>query len=161
MVVVSNPSADADEKIERAARVLRLSKQYREVFKAIYGGRKQFKSMEDIRRLVSNFNVNTYKAARVLHNEDIIDRRIKGNKKWYGKIGFYTHNREKILRLAANPDRLRNFPTKRKAKIRVVSAGSYRFRSGPRVKQLYIDDIDSFGKVRSVRHADEIGRAHV
>jgi hypothetical protein len=153
MTVVSNPRADADEKIERAARILRASKQNKEVFKAIYAGRKRFKSIEDIKRFVSNFNNNTYAAAARLFSEDIVDRKIVDG---YGKKDFYIHNRQRILRMSENLARLKKVPTKRKVQVQIAPSSTFRFRTNPKVQQLYIDDVDSFKKVRRIRKADAI-----
>lgn len=153
MNVVSNPSADADEKIERAARILRASKQNKEVFEIIYGGKKQFKSVEDFKKSVSKFNTNTYKAAARLYGEDIVDRKIVKGVAFYGKKDFYKHNRAKILGLAENAERLRKAPTKRKIQIN-IRPSNFSFRTRPKVQQLYIDDIDSFKKVRNVRRGE-------
>lgn len=43
--VVTNPSADREEKIEHAAKFLRKSKQARAVFNLLYKGNKQCKSI--------------------------------------------------------------------------------------------------------------------
>lgn len=154
MNVVSDPSANADEKIERAARVLRMSKQNKEVFVAIYTGKAKFKTIEQIGASVSKFNTNTYKAAARLYGEDIVDRNNSSGAVSYGKKDFYIAHRDKILKLADNPARLKVYPTKRKLQAQVSQKTSYTFRTKPQVKQIYIDDIDSFSKAKSVNKAD-------
>src|SRR5438094_497918 len=99
MTIVSNPSADAQEKIERAAHVLKASKQNLEVFTAIYRNSARFKSIEQINGSVSNPNKNTYKAAKRLYSDDIVERKIEGHVVFYGKKDFYATHRDKILRL--------------------------------------------------------------
>lgn len=146
MSVVSNPSADGDEKIERAARILRASKQNKEVFKAIYAGSKRFKSIEDVKKSVSNFNNNTYAAAARLFGEDIVDRKSVNGVVVYGKKDFYIHNRQRILRMSENLSRLKRAPTKRRVQIQIVPKATYTFRTKPKVQQIYIDEIDSFKK---------------
>lgn len=152
MNVFSDPSAHADEKIERAARVLRASKQNKEVFVAIYTGKRRFKTVEDIRGSVSHFNTNTYKAAARLYGEDIVDRKRENGVFYYGKKDFYIHHRERILSLAENTTRLKAYPTKRKQSHTVIK--SYTFRSKPQAEQLSIDEINSFKAVRSIKSAD-------
>lgn len=153
MTVVSDTSANADEKIERAARVLRASKQNKEVFIAIYKGKKTWKTVEDIRGSVSNFNTNTYQAAAKLYSEDIVEKKIVKRVIYYGKKDFYIHNRNHILGLSSNKVRLKAYPTKRKHVTRAV-VKSYAFRSKPQAEMLTVDDIDSFKAVRSVDSAD-------
>src|SRR3989344_7819424 len=154
MIVVSDTSANADEKIERAARVLRSSKQNMDVFRAIYSGGRS-KTIEDIRASVSHFNINTYKAAARLHGEDIVDRKHEGGVMYYSKKDFYKQHRDRILRLAKNLTRLKAYPTKRRQARTAVK--SYTFSSKPQAEQLTIDDIDSFKAVHSIRSADTSG----
>jgi hypothetical protein len=151
MTTVSNPSADADEKIERAARVLRASKQNLEVFKAVYGNSARFKTIDQIKRLVANANTNTYKAANRLYGEDIVEKRTRGHEVAYGKKDFYTIHRDRILRLVKNPGRLKAYPTKRKVRINSSPKIHYAFQSKPKVRQIYVDDIDSFSRARGKR----------
>ena len=160
MTIVSDPSANADEKIERAARVLRTSKQNKEVFTAIYRGSKRFKTIEEIRTQVTKFNTNTYKAAARLYGEDIVDRKqIKGITH-YGKKDFYKHHRDRILGLSSNAARLRAYPTKRKhAALTVIK--SYSFKSRPQAEMLMVDDIESFKAVRTVTSADTSGLTNI
>ncbi|MFH0829521.1 MAG: hypothetical protein V1907_05125 [Candidatus Kerfeldbacteria bacterium] len=154
MNIVSDTSANADEKIERAARVLRASKQNKEVFVAIYRGKKAWKTVEDIRSAVSNFNTNTYKAAAKLHSEDIVEKKVTKAVIYYGKKDFYIHNRQRILSLSANSTRLKAYPTKRKNSDHTSTIKSYSFRSRPQAELVTIDDIDSFRAVRSIASAD-------
>jgi len=154
MTIVSNPSADAQEKIERAALVLKASKQNLEVFEAIYRNSARFKSIEQIKGSVSRSNTNTYKAAKRLYSEDIVERKTKGLIVLYGKKDFYATHRDKILRLVKNPARLKAFPTKRKIQVAIAPKASYSFQTKPRVRQVYIDDIESFNRVQFVKRAD-------
>jgi hypothetical protein len=155
MSVVSDPSANAEEKIERAAKVIRASEQNKAVFKIIYSGSK-FKTIDDIKLKIPKFNTNTYKATNRLYGEDIIDKKRVDGVVYYGKKEFYTTNRDRILKLSQNFKRLKNYPTKRKL-INIATKTKYFFQSKPNVKQLYIDDIDSFNKVRGIKHANENG----
>jgi hypothetical protein len=153
MAIVSNPSADAHEKIERAAHVLKASKQNFEVFTAIYRNSSRFKSIEQIRGSVSKPNKNTYKAAKRLYSEDIVERKIEGRVVFYGKKDFYATHRDKILRLVKNPARLKAYPTKRKIQVTITPKTSYSFQTKARVRQIYVDDIESFSRVRSIQGA--------
>lgn len=148
MTIVSNPSADREEKIEHAAKILRRSPQAKKVFVNVYGGHKKYKTIEEIRGSIPGFNTNTYTAAAKLAGEDIIEvQRPKGLVS-YGKKDFYNINKKVILRLCENAPRLNKFPTKRK----VIIAGrktTYTFATKPRVKAITIDDIDSFSRVRN------------
>src|SRR6266704_2600257 len=106
MTTITNPGGDGDESIERAARVLRSSKQNTEVFRAIYTGSKRFKTIDAIRPSITKFNTNTYKAAARLYGENIVERKTVEGVVFYGKKDFYVHNRDRILNLARNAGRL-------------------------------------------------------
>jgi hypothetical protein len=154
MTTVSNPSADADEKIERAARVLRASRQNKDVFKAIYKGKRRFKSVEDLKRSVTNFTKKTYAAAARLAAEDIVDKKKQDGLMLYGKKDFYTHHRDRILRMSESLDRIKKAPTKRKIQIQIKPSRTYSFGSRPKVQQVYIDDVDSFQRIRRFSKGD-------
>lgn len=151
--VVTNPSADKEEKIEHAAKLLRSSRQVKEVFIAIYSGRRPFKIMEEIRSKVSKFNKNTQKAAAKLYGEDLVSReKTKGGYYKYGKLGFYKSNFKAIVRLSENPKRLKNYPTKRKINAQIRGGKFFNFLSRPQAIRIYLDDIDSFKKVRKIKN---------
>jgi hypothetical protein len=122
--VVSNPTGDKEEKIHHVAELLRSSSQAMNVFKAVYSGKKTFKSIEDIEGSVDVFNAKTYRAASRLANEGIVSSKKVGSKVFYGKDGFYTHNKPRILTLANNP---------------------------AQIEQLYIDDTSSFEEVKTIK----------
>jgi hypothetical protein len=154
MTVVSNPSADGDEKIERAARILRASRQNKDVFCAVYKGKRQFKSVEDLKRSVTNFTKKTYAAAARLAAEDIFEKKKLHGVMLYGKKDFYTHHRDRILRMSESLDRIKQAPTKRKVQVQIKGTPKFLFRSKPKVQQVYVDDIESFGRVRRFQRAD-------
>ena len=147
MNIVSDTSANAYEKIERAAHVLRASKQNKEVFQIVYSG-SRFKTLEDIKNKIGKFNTNTYKAAKRLYGEDIIDKKTIKGVIYYGKITFYATNRDKILKLSKNAKKLAAYPTKRKLRILNTKFSTVlNFPSKPKVKQIYVNEIDSFNLI--------------
>ncbi len=130
--VVTNPSADREEKIEHAAKILRASKQANAVFMAVYQGNRRCKMIEDMRRDISGFNANTYRAANRLEAENILDKKRLKGKDTYCKISFYTHNRDRILRLSKNSKRLKKYPTKRKILVS-HSKSTFTFQTRPKI----------------------------
>lgn len=149
MTIISNPSADKEEKIEHAAKILRSSKQAKQVFIFVYTGKKHFKSIKDIRKGIPEFNKNTYKAAARLAAEDVVDKKNENGMVFYGKKEFYTYNQRQILRLSENARRLKEYPTKRKFNG-ASQKNTFVFRTNfPRPRQLTIDNIDSFSKIKN------------
>jgi hypothetical protein len=162
VVQVSNPSGDRNDKIANAAKVLGRSKHRKAVFKAIYTGKKKIKKVSEISKTSELSNVRVLQEAKRLASEDIIHQlSSKINcETAYEKIDFYTHNRDAILRFASNKDKLDKFPTKTNPGIRYIQikVPVPKFASTSRrsvsVKQITIDDIDSFAKVKRFRSSD-------
>lgn len=155
MHIVSNPSADRPEKIEHAAKILRVSKQAKEVFRLVYTGGKQCKTIDDMRAGIRGFNNNTYAAANRLAAEDIVEKRTVKGRDYYCKIPFYTHNRNHILRLSENKNRLKTFNTKRS--ILSKESKIFSFSHRPQTELLHIDQIESFKRVKKVKEGDKEG----
>ena len=150
--VVSNPTGDSEEKIHHAAKLLRPSRQRREVFEIIYSGQKQYQSIEEIGAKVSKFNAKTYVAASKLAHEGVILYKKVGTKLYYGKDGFYMHNKKKILDTASSAKKLNSFTTKRNPKVKVsVSVKPIKLLTKPKEAQVYVDEIDSFKNVKAIK----------
>ncbi len=148
--IVSNPSGDRQDKMANAARVLGRSADRKKVFKAIYTKKKKVKSVSEICTISGIKNrVRVLQEAKRLCSEDIIQLAGKVNSETaYQKIDFYTHNRDKILALASNKNKLESFPTK----VSPIAIGKVIKISFPKklidIRQITVDDIDSFAKVR-------------
>lgn len=150
--VVTNPTADSSEKIQHAAELLKNSSQARAVFQAVYSSGKVWKTIEDIAEKVPSFNNKTKEAASRLAHEGVIPFKSVGRRVLYGKDRFYMHRKQRILNLAANPGRLKAFPTKRNQNVTVkVASHNVKFLTKPDAEQLYIDDIDSFKEVKKIK----------
>ncbi len=151
--IVSNPSADSAEKVEHAAKILRVSKHAKNVFRLVYRGKRGYKTVDDMRKEIQGFNTNTYVAANRLAAENILEKKKYQGRDAYYKISFYTHNRDRILRLSENSKRLKSYPTKRKISVNYGKT-TFIFHTRPQVQQLSVDDIDSFENVSSISGGD-------
>lgn len=150
-VNVSDVSGNRNDKIANAAMVLGRSEARKRVFLAIYNGKTKIKTVSDIQRLSGlKTRVRVLQEAKKLDGEDIVkqlEKKVNGETA-YEKIDFYVHNKKAIIRLAGNKEKLDKFPTKVNPRIQ----GSIIKISFPRnvvdVRQISIDDIDSFSKVK-------------
>lgn len=153
--IVSNPSADRNEKMANAARILGRSKDRRKVFLAIYHGKQRIKTVSDIKQISGlKNNVRVLQEGKRLASEDIVEqlpRKVKGETA-YQKIDFYTQNKDEIIRLATNKKRLREYPTKSNPRIRVSFVNASYPSTAVKIKQITIDAIDSFSKVRTIKN---------
>jgi len=155
-VQVSNPSGDRNDKIANAAKVLGRSKHRKAVFKAIYKGKQKVKKVSDIVNITDLDRKRVLTEAKRLAGEDIIHQlssKVNGETA-YEKLDFYTHNRDTIIRLAADKNKLDNLPTKANPKIKYIQVKipikkySSGFRRSTSIRQVTIDDLDSFSKAK-------------
>jgi len=152
--IVSNPSADRQEKIANAANVIGKSKVRLDVFCAIYTGKKRVKTVGDIRNFLNQkySRIEILNQGKRLASEDIVTQ-IKTTETAYEKKDFYTHNKAKIISLVKNKEKREKFPTKfsPSSKNQTQVETIIRLpRSFIKTKLLTIDDIDSFSKVRKI-----------
>jgi hypothetical protein len=150
---ISNPSGDRQEKIANAAKVLGKSKDRQAIFLAIYANKKQFKAVDEIMEITRKTNVRVLQEAKKLFAEDIVTRKKLDNKTYYGKIEFYTHNRDKIIQLAKNKKQLDRFPTKSNPQIQGQTIKVVFPKQKIKIKELMIDDFDNFIKIKKIKTA--------
>lgn len=146
---ISNPSGDRQDKIANAARVLGRSADRKKIFKAIYTSKKKVKTISEISALSGIKNpVRVLQETKRLRSEDIIHwvGKVKGETA-YQKIDFYTHNRDKILILASNKNKLESFPTKVSPQIVDKAIKILLPAKLIDIKCVTIDDIESFSKI--------------
>jgi hypothetical protein len=151
MQPVTDTRSNKNDQIKHAVEVIGRSKDRLKVFKAIYEGRKAVKTVSElvIRTRLARIRV-TQEAAR-LNGNGIVQAVKVGKETGYRKDLFYSTNRSTILRLLANPKSLQQLPTKTQPR---QSGGSTIIIRGvdrkPRIKELHIDEIDSFRAVKKV-----------
>jgi len=101
--------------------------------------------------------IRVLQEAGVLADNKIIHKTKVGKELAYEKDAFYSQNKEKILRLAGNKEALERFPTKFHPRNE-ISVTLTIPKMMVRVRQLTVDDIDSFAKVRKVRFSSQNNR---
>lgn len=120
------------------------------VFSAIYKGGKQ-KTISEIVTMTTLPRIRvTQEAAKLVANGIVGTTKVHGELA-YVKDSFYSQHRDKILSLAKNPEKLRQYPTKSTPhftnKVVKVSFPSSRVR----IRRITIDDIGSFRRVKGVK----------
>lgn len=151
ITVVSNPSADRYEKIVNAAKVLGRSKCRKKVFLEIYKGKKRIKTVDYLVSRTGLSNIRILQEGKRLDAEDIVKQTKVDGKTAYQKIDFYGQNKKKIISLSGDKDKQDKIPTRSnpQTKERIIRVNYP--RNMVKIKQIYIDDIDSFGKTRKIR----------
>jgi len=143
----SNPN----EQIVHCAKVIGRSKVRREVFKEIHRGKKSIKTVDDIVEKTGLDRIRVLQEARVLVNNRIVKKTKVDKKTAYIKDPFLAQNKNKILRIAGNKQEIEKIATKSNPKVAPITVEVSIPQRKVNIKQLTIDDIDSFKKVRSIK----------
>ncbi|HKX45544.1 MAG TPA: hypothetical protein VJP77_02490 [Planctomycetota bacterium] len=154
---VADRSSNKPEQIVHAAETIGRSKHRREVFAAIYRGKRRAKTVQELIEATKLPHIRVLDAGKHLADHSIVKQVRVDGQTAYEKIDFFQRNRRKILRLAADPAAREKVATKRGAatSLRNGSAKgllvnfSVRLRK-PLATYVTVDDIDSFSKVRGV-----------
>jgi hypothetical protein len=153
---VSDVRSNPQDQIAHAARVIGRSPQRRKVFIAIYKGKQKVKTVAEIVALLSSLSrKRVLEEAQKLYNNDIIKKTKVGKELAYEKYPFFTQNKDKVLRLAGNPSALKRFPTKTNPGIGNVSFTLSLPRKSIDAKQITVDDVESFARVRAMKSEDQ------
>lgn len=145
----SNPN----EQIAYAATIIGRSETRKQVFKEIHRGKKCIKTVSEIVKKTGLDRIKVLKAARYLYNNRIVKQLKINGELAYEKDDFYAQNKKSILRLAGDKHALAKYPTKRNPRAATVIVNLPVPRKAIDVKQLSIDDIDSFEKVKEIQLA--------
>jgi hypothetical protein len=148
----SNPN----EQIAYAATVVGKSEARRKVFEEINRGKKRVKTVGDIAKKTGLDRIKVLKAARYLYNNRIVKQLKINGKLAYEKDDFYAQNKKTILRLAGDKRALAKYPTKRNPRAKTVVINLPVPQKEINVKQISIDDIDSFKKVTEIPLAPSV-----
>jgi hypothetical protein len=154
---VTDTRSNAQDQIAHAARVIGSSDRCRKVFSAIYQGKKKIKTISEIVKMTSLDRMTVLQKAGKLSNLDIIKKTKVGKELAYEKYPFYTENKNKVLRLAGNKEALEKFPTKTNPNIRGATVTVSFSKKMIDAKQITIDDIDSFAKVKDLTPSQSPG----
>ena len=145
----SNPN----EQIAYAATVIGRSEARRKVFEEIHRGKKRVKTVDEIVQKTGLPRIRVLQEARHLYNNRIVEQRKVDGKLAYEKDDFYGQNKKVILRLAGNKRALEKYPTKRNPRATTVLVNLPVPKRAIDVRQLSIDDIDSFERVTQIQLA--------
>jgi len=149
---VTDIRSNPNEQIAHAASLLKGGRYRRLIFQLIYKGKKQTKLVSELAVKASMSRVRVLQEGKSLSSNGIVKQVKIGGETAYEKDAFFAQNKKKILALAANKDRLKSFPTKYNPKLNPGRTLTLRVpRRFIRIKQVTVDDIDSFSRIRSLR----------
>jgi hypothetical protein len=150
-IEVSDSLSNAEEQIERAARVVGRGAR-RKVFEAIYHHKARIKSASEVKKRTKLGRIRVLQEGRHLVRHGIAKSAKKKNETAYEMIDFFHSHKKRILNFAADPKELKKLPTKRRPAVTVKVSGGRSGNGGrPSAKKISIDDIDSFKAVKKVK----------
>lgn len=153
-IKVADIRANLNENILHAATIIGRSRDRRSVFEAIYRGKQEIKTVDDIVRGTRLSRVRVLQEGGKLHANQIVEKTKKNKQTAYKKDDTYTHHKNKIISILDNPSKASKYPTKQ---IPKVSTNTYRITikgKSPKVIAVTVDEIDSFRDVNGIADID-------
>lgn len=145
---VSDIRSNPNEQIIHAATVLNRSEPRKKIFSAIYRGKSKIKTVSELHILTGMTNVRVLQEGRKLADNEIVKQVKYKGETGYEKVRFYSQNKAKILSLAGNKRKMSKVPTKQTPKVSSIITVNLPKKQVD-TKQITIDDISSFSKVKS------------
>lgn len=153
-IKVADIRANLNENILHAVTIIGKSAHRRKVFEAIYRGKKEVKTVDEIAKETRLSRVRVLQEGGKLHANHIVEKTKKNKRMAYKKDETYSDHKDKILSILDNPSSASKLPTKQTPR---VSTNTYQILikgKSPKVVPLTVDDIDSFRNVRNVQEID-------
>lgn len=155
-VAVSDARSNANDQIAHAANALRSSPRRKKVFIEIYRGKKKAKTVVELMKATKLTHVAVLQDGGKLAGLHIVNQIKIDGKTAYEKDVFIATNKNKILALAGNPRKLKEYPTKYNQKPSNSASGPIRVTvQGTKVQITHVtcDDFDQFSKAKKVKSA--------
>lgn len=155
-LAVNDSLSNLPETIEHHVDVLRGSANRQAVFRAIYSGRKDPKSVSEIMQATGLGQQTVLKTGLALARSQMVNLEKTKNKDGtrtetaYRKDALCVRHRDKIMRLVANPERAKTIATKRRPAggraVETIVISKKAFNA----VYVAVDDIESFQRVRGI-----------
>lgn len=155
-VDVTDVRSNSADQIVFAARVIGRSKKRREVFLAIYTGKKT-KKVSELLQLTKMSRVRLLQETNKLSSNNIIKQERIGRETSFSRYPFFMQHKDRILKLAGNEKAIAKIATKTNPKINStnITVNLSIPKSIVNIQQITIDDIDSFEKVKTVSQSQQ------
>jgi hypothetical protein len=153
-VDVADIRSNLNETILLAVKIIGRSATRRRVFEAVYQGKKQIKTVDDIVEITGLSRIRVLQEAGKLQAHQIIKQTKKNKQTAYEKEKIYTHHKKRILSILDEPEKAAKYPTKQSPRI---STNTYKIelpQKKPKFELVTIDDIDSFDRVKGISGID-------
>jgi len=147
---VADVRANLNENIRHAARIIGKSEARLKVFRAIYAGKKQVKTVPDLMK-ATRLSQRVLQEAGKLEGNGIVEKVRKDGRTAYKKDKTYTHHKKAIIDLCESPSKRTKYPTKQEPRVQAQTTIRIKVSRTPAPLDVTIDDIDAFKQVRSVQ----------
>lgn len=149
---VSDARSSPADQINHAVKVLGRSKHRLAVFRYIYRGKKEIKTVNEIATSVGLKRIRILQEGRFLADNQIIHPIRLAGTTAYKKDRFYSAYKKKILRLVQGPLAFSTFPTKTQPQATFPVTIQIKIpQKRVQTRIITIDDIEPFKKVRNIR----------
>lgn len=151
-IPVSDPRSNSHDQIAYAAGALKSARR-RKVFIEIYRGKRRAKTVTELMKATKLGRVPVLQDGGKLAGLHIVNQIKIDGETAYQKDPFFGANKAKILALAGNPKKLKEYPTKYNQKSSGGGSGPIRVTvRGAKVQitQVTCDDFDQFSKVKKI-----------
>jgi len=148
---VSDARSNPNDQIAHAAKVIGRSPHRSAVFRAIHQGKSRVKSVSEVVSATKLPRKRVLEEAVKLVKQHIIGQTKKNGEIAYERDDFYSAQRDRILKLASTPAKLKQYPTKYNQAGGGGSVVIRMPRKSIRIEYVTIDSIASFERVRGIR----------
>ena len=155
-IAVSDARSNPNDQIAHAANSLRSSPRRKKVFVEIYRGKKKAKTVAELMKAAKLTQVAVLQDGGKLSGLHIVNQIKVDGKTAYEKDTFIATNKNKILALAGNLKKLKEYPTKYNQKPSGGGSGPLRvIVQGAKVQitPVTCDDFDQFAKAKKFKTA--------
>jgi hypothetical protein len=152
---VSDVRANLNETIQHAAKAIGRSKQRRELFAAIYHGKKAIKTVPELAETTGLSKKQVLEAGKKLAANQILEQDKVDGRVAYRKDASISPHKQKILGLVDDPQKKERYPTKQEPRVSgkpVVHRVSVQ-RSNPQPEEITVDEIEAFAAVKGATAA--------
>jgi hypothetical protein len=154
-VNVADVRANRNETIQHAAQVIGRSEQRRELFAAIYHGKKEVKTVLELAEKTGLPAKRVLELGRKLADTQLVEQEKVNGRVAYRKDRAISPHKQKILDLVDDPQKKDRYPTKQEPRVSgqtVVHRVSVP-RSSPQPEETTIDEIEAFAAVKGAEAA--------
>lgn len=153
---VTDFRSNENDQIVYAAKKIGKSELKKQIFKAVYFGKKKIKTVDELSEKTGLSRKQILDNAKKLVTANLIHQTIHNNDTAYSKDDAYKGTWQKILKLAGDSKKINNIPTKINPKSKT---GTYTIKipvNSVKTKQITIDDIESFAAIKNSRSFDNV-----